>query len=142
MNEIIKILLKIIIILFIIQISFTLSNKVDAISFDEIFQSGDDFLNTGKDGLEGNLKDDKGEAIAPTIDMQKLNISIQNISGFVRALGVALAVIIGAMIGIKIMWGSTEEQAKAKEALIPYILGCVVIFGAYAIWRIIITVIA
>lgn len=55
-------------------------------------------------------------------------------------IGVILSVLVGAMLGVKIMWGSIEQQTKAKEALIPYVIGCVVIFGAFAIWKLAVTV--
>ena len=50
-------------------------------------------------------------------------------------LGVAFSVIIGAILGIKFMIGSVEEKAELKEMMMPYILGCIVIFGAFGIWK-------
>ena len=50
--------------------------------------------------------------------------------------------IIGAILGIKIMWGSIEQQVKAKEMLIPYAIGCIVIFGAFGIWKLCINIFA
>ena len=38
------------------------------------------------------------------------------------------------------MIASAEDKAEIKEALVPYILGCVLIFGAFAIWKIVITI--
>ena len=38
------------------------------------------------------------------------------------------------------MWGSIEQQVKAKEMLMPYAVGCVVIFGAFGIWKICVTI--
>lgn len=34
------------------------------------------------------------------------------------------------------MVASAEDKAKVKEALIPYVIGCAVIFGAFTIWSI------
>ena len=31
--------------------------------------------------------------------------------------------------------GSIEGKAKIKEALVPYIIGCIVVFGAFFIWK-------
>ncbi|MCI8481836.1 MAG: hypothetical protein HFJ27_01800 [Clostridia bacterium] len=45
---------------------------------------------------------------------------------------------IGMYLGIKFMISSAEDKAKVKEALIPYIAGCVVVFGAFTIWRLVI----
>ena len=47
---------------------------------------------------------------------------------------------IGGILGIQIMWGSIEQQVKAKEMLMPYAAGCVVIFGAFGIWKICVTI--
>ena len=33
------------------------------------------------------------------------------------------------------MISSVEEQAKIKELLVPYVAGCIVIFGAFGIWK-------
>lgn len=50
--------------------------------------------------------------------------------------GVAVAVIIGLIIGIKFMLGSVEEKAEIKKLLWPYAIGCFVVFGAFGIWKI------
>ena len=52
-------------------------------------------------------------------------------------LGLAMAavVIIGVYLGVKFMISTVEDKAKVKEALIPYIAGCVVVFGAFTIWK-------
>ena len=34
------------------------------------------------------------------------------------------------------MLGSIEEKANIKESLIPFVIGCIVVFGAFGIWRI------
>lgn len=54
--------------------------------------------------------------------------------------GIAVAIIIGLVLGIQFMAGSVEQKAKVKDSLIPYIVGCVVIFGAFGIWKIVLTV--
>ena len=46
---------------------------------------------------------------------------------------------IGVYLGIKFMSSSADDKAKVKEALIPYIVGCIVIFGAFGIWKLLIT---
>lgn len=38
------------------------------------------------------------------------------------------------------MLGGIEEQAKIKETLIPYIVGCIVIFGAFGIWKLAVSI--
>ena len=51
-------------------------------------------------------------------------------------IGMSISVIIGSVLGIKIILASAEEKAKIKEQLIPYIIGCFVIFGSFGIWKI------
>lgn len=49
--------------------------------------------------------------------------------------GMILAVILVAVLGIKYMMGSTEEKAEYKKSMIPYLVGAVLVFGASAIGR-------
>ena len=55
-------------------------------------------------------------------------------------IGVIIAVIITSIIGIKFLLSSPEGKAEIKETLMPYAIGCVVIFGAYGIWKIALTI--
>lgn len=67
---------------------------------------------------------------------------LQNVSDVVYnvllAVGIIAAVIVGLIIGIKYMMGSVAQKAETKELLTPYIIGCVIIFGAFAIWKIVV----
>ena len=56
------------------------------------------------------------------------------------AVGTVLALIIGAILGIKFMMSSVEDKAKIKEALIPYIIGSVAIYGAFGIWKLVVSI--
>lgn len=38
------------------------------------------------------------------------------------------------------MVGSVEQKAKVKDSLLPYIIGCIVIFGAFGIWKLVLTI--
>ena len=63
----------------------------------------------------------------------------KTISGILLAVGIAASVIVGGILGIQFMTGSIDAKAKVKELLIPYIVGCVVIFGAFVIWQLMVT---
>ena len=54
-------------------------------------------------------------------------------------IGIAVALIWGLVLGIKFVTGSLEEKAETKKGLIPYVVGCVIIFGAFGIWRLVVT---
>lgn len=121
-----KNLLKIIIIMVIFIIAYMPISNASAL--ENIFTEGDKFIELGISEGGSNV-----------IDENKLKIEINNVYNIVFAIGVALSVVVGAILGIKFMIGSVEEQAKIKETLIPYMLGCLVVFGAFGIWKIVIT---
>lgn len=89
---------------------------------DDVLNSGDQFLESGKDS-------------PITVEGIKLKNASDDIYYILLYTGIVLSVIIGAVIGIKIIIASAEEKAKVKEALVPYVIGCVVIFGAFGIWK-------
>ena len=39
------------------------------------------------------------------------------------------------VLGIQFVTGSLGEKADVKKNLIVYLVGCVIIFGAFGIWR-------
>lgn len=51
------------------------------------------------------------------------------ILGVVQAIGVAVAVIIVVVIGVKYLMGSAEEKAEYKKTMIPYIVGAALVAG-------------
>ena len=119
---------KIILIMIIFQVAFIpISN---AAIWDDVITAGDNFISVGEAADSGEVDDDK------------LTQNIQEIYNALLALGVVVSVIIGALLGIKFLVGSVEEQAKTKELLMPYAVGCIVVFGAFGIWKIVINVLS
>ena len=53
---------------------------------------------------------------------------------------IIVAVIGGMVIGIQFITSGVEGKAKVKEKLIPYGVGCVVAFGAFGIWRLVLNI--
>lgn len=49
----------------------------------------------------------------------------KTILAIVTNVGMILAVIIVAVLGVKYMMGSTEEKAEYKKSMIPYVVGAV-----------------
>ncbi|MBO5479183.1 MAG: hypothetical protein J6A04_05760 [Clostridia bacterium] len=88
---------------------------------DEIVKEAENFLN-------------KGNGTA-TIDGQNLKDASSTLYNILLSIGIFLAVGIGMYLGVKFMVSTAEDKAKVKEALIPYIVGCVVIFTAFIVWR-------
>ena len=113
------------IVVFILSIILTIPTKVFAT--DDIIRGGQNFLEAGGDTSpidEGNLKD--------------VSNIVYNI---LLAVATVVAVLVGAVLGIQFMMGSMEDQAKVKESLIPFIVGCIIVFGAFGIWKLAATVV-
>lgn len=77
-------------------------------------------------------------ASGETPDRSGMDTAISDIAGILTGIAVIAAVVVAAVLGIQFMIGSTEQQAKIKESILPYICGCVVAFGALGIWQLVI----
>ncbi len=51
----------------------------------------------------------------------------------IRTIGIFIAVGVMMLLGIKYMTGSLEEKATYKKSMVPYIIGCILLFGASTI---------
>lgn len=72
----------------------------------------------------GDLDEYEGTNSGSTKLVDKAN----TILAYIRNIGIVLSVVILIIIGIKYMLGSTEEKAKYKETLLPYIIGAFLLF--------------
>jgi len=115
-------LLKIISIVILLQfIVFPI--KVEASIWGDLFSQSSDFLKKGQQASSDDVN---------TGELKEASGTLFNVA---LAIGTVLAVAIGGILGIKFMIASAEDKAKIKEMLIPYVLGCVVVFGAFGIWK-------
>lgn len=114
--------------LFFILIMFILiicsTNIVQATTTGEIIKGADDFITAGQDKISGDKLKNLSDLIYNTL----------------LVIGIVIAVIIGAILGIQFITGSIEQKAKIKDALVPFIIGCVIIFGAFGIWKIVVEI--
>ena len=95
----------------------------NAISLDDVIDAGDSFLkDSASDTLAGTPKEG---------DLQ--NIS-NTVSGVLLSVAVAVTFISTAIMAINFMIQSVEDKAKIKEAMVPWIIGIIISFGAYGIW--------
>lgn len=94
---------------------------------DDIIEAGGSFIK-------------KGEQQQQAIQDSQIKTVSDQIYNILLAIGTVIAVIIGAILGIQFMVGSMDEKAKVKESLIPFVIGCVIIFGAFGIWKLIATI--
>jgi type III secretory pathway component EscS len=116
-----------IILLVVINMIFFNINKVYAAGISDVISGGDSFIDAGK-----------GESMS--IDYNKLESGSKSIYNILLVLGICIAVIISAILGIKFMIGSAEEKAQIKDSIVPFIIGCIVVFGAFGFWKIFVTI--
>lgn len=119
---------KIILILAIMILIMCSTNALQVKAISNIIQGGQNFIESGNDG--------KGISF----DNSKLKEMSDFVYNVLLAIGIVTAVIIGTVLGIQFVTGSVEQKAKIKDALIPFVVGCVVIFGAFGIWKIVVNI--
>ncbi len=112
-------------ILFILLVLFFFPTENYADTIDDTFKGADEFVN------KGDLS---------TINTQELKNTSDFIYNALLAVGMIGAVIVGIILGIKYMMANSEDKAVLKETLTPYIISCCVIFGAFAIWKLVINI--
>ncbi len=98
--------------------------KTSAGSLDDMISDADSFTE------DGEIQYDEGA-------LKKFSTILYNCF---LAVGVATALVVGIVIGIKYMMGSIEEKATYKQMLLPYVVGCLVVFGAFGIWKIVVII--
>ena len=131
MNKVLKIVI-VFIIIFATLMQFNRVYASNTTDWTKLFSSGDDFIKKGFD--------DNQNLANITLDEEQLKDEASGIFKIFVIIGIIFSVIVGGILGIKFMMASAEDKAPIKEALIPYIVGCVVVYGAFAIWRLVIIV--
>ena len=97
-------------------------------TIDDIMSGADSFVNEG----ESNV----------SIDEHLLGETAGFLYNMLLAFGIITAVIVGSILGIKYMIGSVEEKAEYKQTLLAYLISCVVVFGAFGIWKLVINILS
>lgn len=85
-----------------------------------------------------NFFESAGNSI--TVDKDQLTSASDEIYNTLTSIGMIVAVIVGMILGITYMMTGAVDKAKVKESIMPYLLGCIVIFGAFGIWKLVINV--
>lgn len=92
----------------------------------------DDTIDSAKSFINAGTKS--------TINETELKDTSDFLYNLLLGIGIIVAVIVGSILGIKYMVGSAEEKAEYKETLIVYLIGCIVVFGAFGIWKIVVSI--
>lgn len=88
----------------------------------DIMNRAEGFVNNGENG--GNVINDDA--------LKEGSNTLYNV---LLVIGIAVAFIWGIVLGIQFITGSLGEKADVKKNLIVYVIGCIIIFGAFGIWR-------
>lgn len=124
-----KILQKIII-AFLVLIAFM--NVINIKSFsadtlDSIVSDGDNFISASANATDK----------LDTTEMKNISNTLYNV---LLSFGIIIAVVFATILGVQYMTAAAENKAQIKESLIPFFVGCIVVFGAFAIWKAIILI--
>ena len=88
----------------------------------DIMNRAEGFVNNGENG--GNV-----------INNDALKEGSNTLYNVLLVIGIAVAFIWGIVLGIQFVTGSLGEKADVKKNLIVYVIGCIIIYGAFGIWR-------
>lgn len=94
----------------------------------EVITEADGFIDTGASGAAG---------LIPEQNLKDLSDTVYNI---LLVVAIVVAVLLGAILGLKFITEGVEGKAEVMKSLIPYVVGCVVVFGSFTIWKIVVTV--
>lgn len=125
----IKKIINVTILSIILFLSFNINcTKVNAVdTVDDVMSGASQFLEAGE---KVQINDD----------------SLQSTSDFIYnlllAIAIIVAVVIGMSIGIRFMMAGIDDKVKIKESLMPYFVGCIVVFGAFGIWKLAVTILS
>ena len=93
----------------------------------DIMNRAEGFVNNGENG--GNV-----------INNDALKEGSNTLYNVLLVIGIAVAFIWGIVLGIQFITGSLGEKADVKKNLIVYLVGCVIIFGAFGIWKLVVEI--
>lgn len=120
MNNITR--LKIIVII-VLTLIFSLPLYSNATTLDEIMTNADSFLTLDNDSV-----------VTPSEDgIKKMSNTVSNV---LLTIAVGVTLISGVIMAMQFAFQSVENKAQIKESMIPWVIGILISFGAFGIWRI------
>lgn len=75
-----------------------------------------------------------------TIDTDKINQMSNDLYNLLLAVATVVAIIVGAILGIQFMTAGIDKKVEVKQALFPYLISCIVVFGSLGIWKLVVTI--
>ena len=81
-------------------------------------------------------------AVGSPINQSATQEASNTLANTLLIVGVVAAGIVSVALGIKFMTGSVSEKAQVKQVAIPFVAGCILVFGGYIIWRVVVTLLS
>ena len=100
------------------------SSQMD--SYSSINKKAKEFINRGSE--------------KETISQQKVEQDLKPLAQILMGIAVLVLLSVGAILGVQYMISGADDRAKIKEKLIWYVVSAVLIFGAVAIFNIVINI--
>lgn len=85
--------------------------------------------------MAGQIDKFKQAGSKATVDTSTIETEFASLGKILTTIGAGVLIIVITYMGIKYFISSPEEQAKLKGQLIGVVVSGVVIFGAYSIWK-------
>ena len=120
MKNVLKRIISILIVTVCLIGIFSIENRVSAITLGEMATDIETFKS-------------KGDALS--VDTAQMESEFAGLGKILTTIGAGVLLIVITYMGIKYFISSPEEQAKLKGQLIGVVVSAVVIFGAYSIWK-------
>lgn len=92
---------------------------------------------------KGELWESDGKAKAEargTLDTRELRDASSQIYNILLIAATVVALFVGMFLGIKFMTAGIDKKVQVKEALFPYLISCIVVFGSLGIWKLAVTI--
>lgn len=87
-------------------------------------------------GGKGFVDSSKGDV---EIDSSKLSQTSKSVYNILLMISFIVVAVVGIILGMKFMMAGVDEKAKAKESLVIFFIGCIVVYGAFGIWKVLVT---
>lgn len=113
-------------ILFIVAIFIVNTTNIYASTFGDIISGGKDFVESGDNSV--------------IINQNKLQKTSKGIYNMLLMASFVVVAVVGISLGIKFMMSGVEEKADVKNSLVVFFIGCIVVYGAFGIWKVLVTV--
>lgn len=100
----------------------------NVLALGEIFSQGENWTDTGV------------QHTGQTMDTTNIKDTSDALYNLLLAVATVVAIVVGAILGVKYMTAGIDEKVKVKESLFPYFISCIVVFGSLGIWKLVVSI--